>query len=127
MKTIMIIDDDDVFVYLIKKAIGKINGDGQIEVFDNGLDSINYIKENSANPDLLPEIILLDLSMPIMDGWQFLEEYAALEPKIEKKITIYVVSSSISPEDLKKAKSINVVSDFLVKPIAKEKLMEITK
>jgi CheY-like chemotaxis protein len=91
------------------------------------LDSINYIKENSKKPNLLPEVIFLDLSMPIMDGWQFLEEYILLEPEIEKEINIYVISSSISPEDLKKAKGINVVTDFIVKPITKEKLMEVIK
>ncbi|MET0759301.1 MAG: response regulator [Flavobacterium sp.] len=127
VKNLMIIDDDDVFVFLTKKTIALVNVVANIRVFDNGLDSINYIKENWANPDLLPEVIFLDLSMPIMDGWQFLDEYILLEPKIEKEIIIYVISSSISPEDLKKAKSINVVADFIVKPITKEKLREVIK
>ncbi|HLF51542.1 response regulator [Flavobacterium sp.] len=127
IKNLMIIDDDDVFVFLTKKTIAQVNVVENIKVFDNGLDSINYIKENWENADLLPEVIFLDLSMPIMDGWQFLDEYILLEPKIEKEIIIYVISSSISPEDLKKAKSINVVTDFIVKPITKEKLMEVIK
>ena len=127
VKTLMIIDDDDVFVFLIKKGIEKAQVVEKIIVFDNGMDSINYLKENFQNPDMLPEIILLDLSMPIMDGWQFLEEYTLLKPKIEKKMLIYLVTSSISPEDLKAAKSINAVSDFIVKPITAEKLLEILK
>lgn len=127
IKNLMIIDDDDVFVFLTKKTIGQVKIIEDIKVFDNGLDSINYIKENSKKPNLLPEVIFLDLSMPIMDGWQFLEEYILLEPEIEKEINIYVISSSISPEDLKKAKGINVITDFIVKPITKEKLMEIIK
>lgn len=127
IKNLMIIDDDDVFVFLTKKTIGQVKIIEDIKVFDNGLDSINYIKENSKKPNLLPEVIFLDLSMPIMDGWQFLEEYILLEPEIEKEINIYVISSSISPEDLKKAKGINVVTDFIVKPTTKEKLMEVIK
>lgn len=127
IKNLMIIDDDDVFVFLTKKTIAQVNFVENIKVFDNGLDSINYIKENRENPDLLPEVIFLDLSMPIMDGWQFLDEYILLEPKIEKEIIIYVISSSISPDDLKKAKSIKVVTDFIVKPITTEKLREVIK
>lgn len=123
----MIVDDDDIFVFLTKKAIHKTTYFNEIIVFNNGLDSIEYIKENATNPDLLPEVILLDLSMPIMDGWQFLEEYAGLKSQIEKTIVIYVVTSSISPEDLKKAKSIEEVSDFIVKPITSEKLTEVIK
>ena len=123
----MIVDDDDIFVFLTKKAIDKTVYFNEIIVFNNGLDSIEYIKENIHNPDLLPEVILLDLSMPIMDGWQFLDEYAGFKSQIEKVIVIYVVTSSISPEDIKKAKSIEEVSDFIVKPITHEKLAEVIK
>lgn len=126
-KTIAIIDDDDIFVYITKKAVEQINFIQQIKVFGNGKDAIDYLKENSGNPDLLPEIILLDLSMPIMDGWQFLDEYTKIKPIIGKKIIIYIVTSSISPEDMRKAKSIDTVSDFIIKPITKDKLMEIIK
>lgn len=123
----MIVDDDDVFVFLTKKAIDKTTFFKEILVFNNGLDSIEYIKENVKNPDLLPEVILLDLSMPIMDGWQFLEEYSEFKSEIGKPIVIYIVTSSISPEDLKKARSIAEVSDFIVKPITHEKLAEVIK
>lgn len=127
IKTIAIIDDDDIFVYITKKAVEQTNIVQQIKVFGNGKDAIDFFKENTDNPDLLPEIILLDLSMPIMDGWQFLQEYTKIKPKIQKKITIYIVTSSISPEDMKKAKSIDAVSDFIIKPITKDKLIEIIK
>jgi CheY-like chemotaxis protein len=125
IKTIMIIDDDDLFVYLTKKTIEKTNLVEEIIVSENGKDAINYLTENAENPDLLPEIILLDLSMPIMDGWQFLDEYAAIESKIEKNIIIYIVTSSISPEDINKAKSIECVTDLIIKPLTKDKLIEI--
>lgn len=127
IKTIAIIDDDDIFVYITKKAVEQINIVEQIKVFGNGKDAIDYLKENCCKPDLLPEIILLDLSMPIMDGWQFLDEYTKIKPKIGKKITIYIVTSSISPEDMRKAKNIDAVSDFIIKPITKDKLIEIIK
>ena len=125
IKKIAVIDDDDVFTFLTTKAIEKTNLVEVIKVFVNGLDALNFLKENVDNPEALPEIIFLDLSMPIMDGWQFLEEFVKLNPKIGKKIVIYICSSSISPDDFNKAKEISAVTDYIIKPISKEMLAEI--
>ena len=127
IKTLAIIDDDEIYIFLTKKVVEQTHLVDQIKVFENGRDAINYLKENLENPDLLPEIILLDLSLPVMDGWQFLNEYALLKPKITKPININIVSSSISPEELNKVKSIIEVSEFIIKPITKEKFIEIVE
>jgi CheY-like chemotaxis protein len=127
VKTLSLIDDDDIFVFLTKKAIEQTNLVELIKVFGNGLDGINFLKENKGNVDALPEIILLDLSMPIMNGWQFLEEFAKLNPFIGKRISIYICSSSISPDDIAKAKTISEVSDYIIKPITKDKLIDLIK
>ncbi|OPZ98603.1 MAG: hypothetical protein BWY70_01181 [Bacteroidetes bacterium ADurb.Bin408] len=65
--------------------------------------------------------------MPVMDGWEFLEEYIMLQPKLEKKITIYIISSSINPRDIERASTINAVTDFIIKPVTREKFTEIIK
>jgi hypothetical protein len=127
IKTLTLVDDDDVFVFLTTKAIEQTNLVDLIKVFGNGLDALNFLKENKNNVDALPEIILLDLSMPIMNGWQFLEEYTKLNPTIGKKITIYICSSSISPDDVTRAKTISEVSDYIIKPITKDKLIDLIK
>jgi CheY-like chemotaxis protein len=127
VKTLGIVDDDEIYTFLIKKSIEQTNFVETIKVFHNGLDAIDFLKKNAANYDSLPEIILLDLSMPIMDGWEFLEEYILLSPKLGRKITIYIISSSISPYDIAKAKSISFVTDFIIKPVSKERLIEIFK
>jgi CheY-like chemotaxis protein len=127
VKTLGIVDDDKIYTFLVQKTIEQTNLVETIKVFENGLDAINFLKKNAVNRDTLPEIILLDLSMPIMDGWGFLEEYILLSPKLGRKITIYIISSSISPYDIAKAKSISLVTDFIIKPISKEKLIEIFK
>lgn len=127
LKQLTLVDDDDVFVFLTTKMLEKYKLVDLIKIFDNGYDALVFLKENLANIDALPDIILLDLSMPIMDGWQFLEEYVKINPKIGKKITIYICSSSISPDDVIRAKSINEVTDFIIKPMTKEKLVEMLK
>lgn len=127
LKTLTIVDDDDIFVFLTTKIIEQTNLVDLIKGFGNGLDAINFLKENKNNVDALPDIILLDLSMPIMNGWQFLEEYNKLNPTIGKKITIYICSSSISPDDITRAKTISEVSDYIIKPITKDKLIDLIK
>ncbi|MGE5943767.1 MAG: response regulator [Flavobacteriales bacterium] len=127
VKTLTLIDDDSIFVFLTKKVVEQTKLVDLIKVFGNGLDAINFIKENRDNVDVLPEIILLDLSMPIMNGWQFLEEFTKLNPLIGKKITIYICSSSISHDDITRAKAINEVSDYIIKPITKDKLIDLIK
>jgi CheY-like chemotaxis protein len=127
LKKLVLVDDDEVFVFLTTKAIEQTNLAEVIKVFGNGLDALDFIKENANNPDSLPEVIFLDLSMPIMDGWQFLEEYVMLNPKIGKSIVIYICTSSISPDDIIKAKEIGAVTDFIMKPIPKDRLLEILK
>jgi CheY-like chemotaxis protein len=127
LKTLSLIDDDEVFVFLTKKVIEQTNLVDLIKVFENGLEAINFLKENRQNVEILPEVILLDLSMPIMNGWQFLEEYTKLHPTIGKKITIYICSSSISPDDIMRAKTINAVTDYIIKPISKDRLIDLIK
>ena len=124
---VMLVDDDDIFVYLTKKTIDKTELINLMNVVNNGFDAINFFKENAGNPEALPEIILLDLSMPVMDGWQFLEEYTLLAPQLNKKIVIYIITSSISPDDIEKARRIAAVSDYMIKPVTKEKLTHIVK
>lgn len=124
IKNLTIVDDDDIFVYLTKKTIRETGLVERIEVFDNGLDALNFLNENKDNAPVLPEIILLDLSMSIMDGWQFLEEFTKLNQKIKKDITVYICSSSISPDDVARARSIKEVSDYIIKPITKDMLIE---
>tara|TARA_R110002020_G_scaffold442190_1_gene653336 strand:- start:10 stop:408 length:399 start_codon:yes stop_codon:yes gene_type:complete len=126
-RSITLIDDDEIFVFITKKTIRQTKLFDLIKVYDNGLDALNFLKENKDNADLLPEIILLDLNMPIMDGWQFLEHYTDINPSVSKEIVIYICSSSISSEDIQRAKAISEVTDYIIKPITKDKLIDLIK
>jgi CheY-like chemotaxis protein len=123
-KTIYIIDDDKLFVFLTKKVIQETNLVTNIKEFGDGQVAIEHFKQIAGNKELLPDIVFLDLSMPIMDGWEFLEEYVTLEPRIGKEIKLYIFTSSISPHDVERANGIDAVTDFVIKPLSKEKFVQ---
>ncbi|APS37958.1 MULTISPECIES: response regulator [Salegentibacter] len=122
-----IIDDDKIYVNLVKKIIEIKKLSNNLLIFKNGMEALDHFKlilEN-ATEDRLPDIIFLDINMPVMDGWEFLNEFIKIKNNFEKKITLYVVSSSIDPRDLERAKSINLVTDYLIKPIELKKFEKI--
>ncbi len=127
LDTLCIVDDDDIFQFLTQKVIRETNLVHHIKMFSNGLEAIDFLKSVRSAPEQLPEIILLDLNMPIMDGWGFLEEYILLKPHLPKQITIYIISSSISPVDIEKAKAMSEVSAFFIKPVTKDKFLDMLK
>ncbi len=127
IKNLALVDDDEIFVFLTTRMLQQSKLVDLIKIFENGYDALVFLKQNIGDIEALPDIILLDLSMPIMDGWQFLEEFVKINPVIGKKIIIYICSSSISPDDVTRAKSVSAVSDFIIKPMTKEKLVEMLK
>jgi CheY-like chemotaxis protein len=93
--------------------------------FLDGNKALTYLREHCSSPELLPDVIFLDLRMPIMDGWEFLDEYRNIAPILSKPNRLYVFSSSISSYDIERAKTNPNVTDFIIKPILKEKFVEI--
>jgi CheY-like chemotaxis protein len=122
LELIYIVDDDDIYQYAVKKKILKRKLSAEVTTFKNGKDAISHFRKVVEAGGPLPDIIFLDLNMPIMDGWNFLEEYARLQPLLEKPILLYIVSSSIQDSDINRAKSICGVTDYIVKPIEDEQL-----
>lgn len=118
-----LIDDDPVHVFLSKKYLKKTGMIENLMVFQNGkvaFDNLTAIVQEGGE---LPKVILLDLNMPIWDGWQFLDEFIKIPTKEE--ITIFILSSSISQRDIDKAREYNQVSNYIVKPIKVEKLISL--
>jgi CheY-like chemotaxis protein len=125
MISIFLIDDDPIYLLLARMIINSADSRFVITEFMQAEDALDYLVQNKNKTDLLPDIIFLDLSMPFMDGWAFLEQYEILTTEMAKATTLYVVSSSISPEDVSRAKRHQLVRDFLVKPVGKDKMIEI--
>ena len=120
-----VIDDDPIYVYGIKRLSEIAEFCNNLMVFPNGKEAYDNLKAILENGDKLPDVILLDINMPIWDGWQFLDEFTKIP--IKKTIQIYMVSSSIDPEDIEKAKSYKEVNRFIVKPLSIDKLREIVE
>ena len=118
-----IIDDDPIFVFGAKKIMEYANFCSGFMIFRNGKEALDTLLPRIKSNENLPDIILLDINMPVMDGWQFLDEFTNTAPK--KAITIYMVTSSIDPEDVKKAQKYSQISNYIVKPLTRKKLEEI--
>jgi len=125
-KLIWIIDDDFIYQTIIKKLIQKTGILSAHSSFSNGKEAIITLK-NTLDEDAmyLPDIILLDINMPIMDGWEFMEEIKKMKSRINNQIKIYIVSSSIAIEDKNKSKTYSDIVGYIPKPISVNDLMTI--
>jgi CheY-like chemotaxis protein len=120
-----IIDDDKIYQFMLHKIIDDHKLAERVVPFFDGEEAIQYLKENYANSENIPDILFLDVNMPVMDGWQFMKEYAGIKANINKKIVIFLLSSSINPIDIERARKISDVSTYLVKPIKLQEVREI--
>jgi hypothetical protein len=126
-KVICIIDDDPIFRLLINKVITKSKIDYHIVSFTNGKEAFDSISRDLKEKKSLPEIILLDLRMPEMDGWDFMENIEKFLSDKNNKTAIYIVTSSIAVEDEEKAKTFPEIMGYLSKPVNGSQIIEITK
>jgi CheY-like chemotaxis protein len=125
VKNLYIIDDDKIYHFLLKNLFKQNGIDVATSFFHNGYEAIEAIKQDKDEENT-PDLILLDVNMPIMNGWQFIEEYTKLVPKLKKPSVIYMISSSNDEVDINKAKGYaDIVKDYLLKPICKEDLEKI--
>lgn len=123
---VFVVDDDKVYHFILKNLLKRNNIEVNSRFFENGHDAIEGLKENSKNGTTLPDLILLDINMPVMDGWQFLEEFRKIKATLNKETVIYMVSSSNSPFDLNKAKDFpNEIQDYFLKPVCLEDICRI--
>ena len=114
---VCLIDDDSIYQFTARKLLESTGLAKHIQSFYNGSEAINYFKDQNNTHETLPDVIFLDINMPIMNGWEFLEEYHKIYNKLPKLIVVYVVSSSIDSNDMQKSREYKTVSDYLVKPI----------
>lgn len=119
MKCILLIDDDEDDNYFHKMVIDEMDITEHVEVAFDGLEALAYLKkENHPKPDL----VFLDINMPKMNGWEFLEEHKKLSDNQKAKIIVIMLTTSSNPEDKKRAEQYDEVTNFNSKPLTKESL-----
>ncbi len=125
-KTICIIDDDPIYQFLMNKIVHLTKIDIDVVSFSNGKEAIDNFQISLSNNKQLPNIILLDIEMPLMDGWDFMNHIELLMKEHSlTDLKIYIVSSSISHEDVEKAESNKNVLGYYSKPIKSEEIVAI--
>ena len=122
-RTIWVIDDDVIYKTIMKKIIKKAAIFDTPITFTNGKEAVDALIKTVTNKEQVPEIILLDIEMPILDGWGFMVEIEKLKSKLEKFPKIYISSSSIAVEDKAKAKNNPDILGYMSKPISLEDLL----
>ncbi len=125
-KSVMLVDDNEIDNIINEKIIEANSFSEQVLVFQTGQDALDYLKQYEADEAKLPEIVFLDINMPIMDGFQFLEDFEKMSDIVLKKCRIIMLSSSISPKDIDRAASSKYVKKYLNKPLNARYLDAIT-
>lgn len=118
--SVLIVDDDRVYRFAAVKIIAATEMAGSIIECNDGQEALNFIKRHMDDPTNLPDIIFLDINMPVMNGWDFLTAFSTIASKLSKTIHVYVVTSSIDKTDVERAKEFSLITDYIVKPVTKE-------
>jgi CheY-like chemotaxis protein len=125
-KNRILLIDDDWITNMINEKLLRISVVCEINAFVNPEEALDYIKQCAhAKPQELPDVIFLDINMPQMDGWEFLTEFEKLPEHVQKKSNVWMLTSSISPDDIEKSKIYESVKDFVSKPLTTNKINEL--
>jgi CheY-like chemotaxis protein len=123
--SVLLVDDDSIYQFTAKKTIEATGLASNIWVCSNGEEAIRLLKKNKDNGEM-PDVIFLDVNMPVMNGWEFLDQYHTLSKENDMiNIPVFIVSSSVDEADIVQSKNYTEVLDFITKPVLKEKFQEI--
>ena len=116
----IIVDDDPISNFISKKLILKANLDADVQSFTESVEGLNYVLSTLAKPQEGTAVLLLDINMPALTGWQFMERLETKGSIVDERLLIYILSSSIDPADLSKAKDNPHICDYIMKPLTLE-------
>lgn len=122
-KKVLVIDDSETDRYVARHTLEKCRFAEEIIILPSAARGLEYLRETATNGEALPQFIFLDIRMPEMDGFGFLAEYEKLPEAVKSNSVILMLSTSLDPDDHKKAEGNIYVNRFLNKPLSREKLM----
>ena len=123
LNCIMLIDDNKIDNFFHERVIKKADAAKTIVSVESGQEALDYLKKVNGNPR--PDLIFLDINMPGMNGWEFLEQYKQLDKSLQSGMVVVMLSTSQNPDDKEMAKTHGILSDFKTKPLTKEMLADI--
>ena len=124
LEHLLLVDDDPTTNFFNKHLVSKINAFKNVHVASNGVEALDLINKLKAN-DQTPDMILLDINMPIMDGFEFLDHYTKMEGSKDKTVVICMLTTSLAKEDLARAEKYEVLADYIDKPLYEGKILEL--
>jgi len=125
MRKLVFIDDDPIDHFLMKHILrGKNYFDTTTYTIYGSL-VLDYIEEHKSEPEKLPDMIFVDLNMPLFSGWDFLKRMEQMRHEISKDIPVFVISSSLRPDDKETSSKYSFVQDFISKPVNSQEIERI--
>jgi CheY-like chemotaxis protein len=121
---VLLVEDDPITIMVCDRIIKMTSFAENVKSCENGKIGLDYLSGIAENGPA-PKIIFLDINMPVMNGWDFLEEFEKIKARFNPLPRIYLLSSTVDPEDYKKAQKFTMVHDFISKPLSKEALQNI--
>lgn len=121
----MLVDDNDTDNFISKRIIEITKFAKRIEIKNSGKSALEYLEREQDNPDKLPDIIFLDINMPIVDGFVFLVEFEMFPDTVKNKSRVVILSSSDNKRDIEKIVDNDYVVKFITKPLTEQALKEV--
>jgi len=125
LNLIFIVDDDPIHQQITQIMIDRQGISNSMQAFSDAQEVLDYLAGHQGDGSALPDVILLDLNMPVMDGWEFLDAYSTLSNTLCKTIQIYVLTSSIDENDRERVGSYSFVKGYLTKPLSRDTILQL--
>lgn len=122
---VFLVDDDPAFRFLTRKLCERVAQVKEVIEFEDIYDALRQIMAHKKQANLLPDVILLDLDFPTLNGFEFLEGFVELQPSLAKKTPVFVLSSSLLKADHEKVLEYKIVKDFIPKPVSLDQIQKI--
>jgi CheY-like chemotaxis protein len=120
MSRLIVLDDNQIELFIIKKMLTKYKVFEDTIYSTDGKNILKFLEVNKLERNSLPELLFVDLNMPKLSGWHFLDRLKSFYSQLQKPICVYIITSSVDPRDIKRSDNYPFVKSYLIKPLTRE-------